>query len=216
MERSTVTGLPHTQRWTGTPATSPQLVIWSKLELNRPPSGSRAKSLQTELQLPQCSVSKLTKKHFELRSVYPVCSLTTTVVSPFLPGAPVVFSLCLFLWSAAPEWLWEVAGAWWLPGPGLWTAFSPSPGAPVTTAVANYFWDFYFFFYLKFNKWASINRVTTSALWHQIPTAGENIKALYLSRWSEQLHVHFWVSVKLWSRFIPVRNRTTWSLRYSA
>lgn len=51
---------------------------------------------------------------------------------PFLPDVPVVFSLCLFLWSAAPEWLWEVAEAWWPPGPGLWTTSSPSPGAPGT------------------------------------------------------------------------------------
>lgn len=53
--------------------------------------------------------------------------------SPCLPDAPVVFSPSPSLWSAAPEWLWEAAAAWWLLGPGLWTASSPSPGAPGMT-----------------------------------------------------------------------------------
>lgn len=72
-----------------------------------------------------------TLKQFELASIC-MCSLAMSVVtSPCPPGAPVVFSRSLSLWSAAPEWLWKAAGAWWLPGPGLWTTSSPSPGAPV-------------------------------------------------------------------------------------
>lgn len=81
------------------------------------------------------SLNAETKKFVSVKhaNIQDFCVSLPSWVSPFLPRAPVVFSRSLSLWSAAPEWLWEAAGAWWPLDPNLSTASSLSPVAPAQT-----------------------------------------------------------------------------------